>query len=66
MPRDRLSYRWSHGDVLLGQDPVGGDNPNLILVHAVVVMSQDDTQADDIFPRHVRVARPEFIAERIG
>jgi len=29
-------------------------------------MSQDDAQADDIFPRHIRVAGPEFIAESIG
>ena len=36
-------------------DLAGSDDPYLVRVHAVVMVSQDDTQADGISPWHARV-----------
>ncbi len=34
-----------------------GDRPHLVGVDSVVVVSQRDSEATDVFPRHVRMAR---------
>jgi hypothetical protein len=44
---------------------VGRDNPYLVRVNAMVVVSENNTQADDVAPRYGRVLCPELVAQRV-
>jgi hypothetical protein len=77
-PRDYTSPSVTHGSPArgLGRVPcpqllrqswylVSCDDPYLVRVYAMVVVSKDDAQADDVTPRHVRVLGPELVAQRV-
>jgi hypothetical protein len=44
---------------------VDRDNPNLVGVHAMIVVRENNTQANDVTPWHAGVLRPEVVTERV-
>jgi integrase len=42
------------------------DDPYLVRVDAMVVVRENDAQADDVAPWHFRMLGPEFVGQRVG